>query len=295
MGKRELSAENSPMKALSLIGALLLISGCVTVLEREGGDVPLEGGNAGILNFFGNNKPADATPAEVPIRPAWTAEDLAIPMVLAGLPDKMPDVFLIPNLPEVGQQGPQASGTAWAISIAVTAYRRKLGAGNYQCSPAFIYNQANNGKDQGIEILHGVQLVAHAGCADIRQMPYREFDYQSRPDAKSLTAAGAHAVRGYGRADFTDPTQVRAHLLQGSVVIATMRTTENFVALEDEVWDVPKGQETGRHTVAVVGFDNKRGVFIIENSAGPKWGKKGFAAIPYVWFVRMVGQAYVVW
>ncbi len=44
--------------------------------------------------------------------------------------------------------------------------------------------------------------------------------------------------------------------------------------------DVPTGD---RHAMVVVGYDDARQVFIVRNSMGAKWGKRGYGTIPYAY------------
>ena len=231
------------------------------------------------------------------IAPEWSEPEEQVPFVLAGLPSDAPERFVLPGMLAPGDQLGQASGTAWAVGYAATTYlfRTKRNQHDYECAPAFIYNQLNERADRGIEIIEAAELVKRMGCPRENLMPYQAADYVSRPTAAALADAREHRIRGYGRVDFVDLNQIRAHLLQGSVVIVTLRISENFIGLRENVWENPAGRQRGRHTLAVIGYDNAQGAFIVQNSAGGRWGSYGRAAIPYVWFVRLAQKAYVVW
>ena len=126
-------------------------------------------------------------------------------------------------------------------------------------------------------------------------MPYVAEDYVRRPSNEAILDAENYMISGFGRVDFTDLRQVQAHLLQGSVVIVTMRVTENFLILKEAVWEQPRGAPRGRHTLALIGYDDGKKLFTLQNSAGFRWGDQGFVQIPYAWFLRMTDQAYVLW
>ena len=264
----------------------LMISACITV-DKYGRPVKVEETT--------RKEPGKLKLSEVAIRPDWSKEESILPIVIAGLPREVPKSFMLKNLPPVGNQGVQPSGTAWAVGYtATTMLMLKSGIKHYRCSPAFIYNQLNT-KNRGIETMPAVQLLKKTGCSDINTMPYNQYDYSTKPKTHALQNAERYKINGYGRVDFTDINQVRAHLLQGSVVITTLRVTKSFVTLQDKEWQTPEGFYMGRHTIAVVGYDHNKQVFILQNSAGPKWGKYGYAHIPYEWFIRLAGQAYVIW
>lgn len=266
--------------------ALLAAGGCITV-DKYGNPIETD-----------EDRPQrQYSLAEMKPEPTWSAAEKAVPLVLAGIPEFPPLQFRLDDLPPVGNQGRQASGTAWATGYTAASYaiRSQQGRKDYRCSPAFLYNQLNSGEDRGIEIFDALRLLSSGGCPDLKLMPYAEKDYLRRPGPMAFLSAGNYVIKGFGRVDFTDINQVRAHLLQKKVVIATMRITSNFLQLDERVWEKPAGPPVGRHTVAVIGYDHKRERVIIQNSAGEDWGDDGIAEVPYEWFIRLTGQAYVLW
>lgn len=233
---------------------------------------------------------------KTPPGPFWSNRDLEVPEVYAGLPQSIPEVYRLPYLPPVGNQGRQLSGTAWAAGyVAMSVLERKERIYGYKCSPAFIYNILNSGRDRGIEIIDAVLLLKNSGCPDIDLMPYDERHYKKQPSAEAMESAKRHKAQGFGRVDTADVDQVKAHLLQGSAVIVTLFTTENFIKLDDKYWKEPTGRAVGKQTIAVVGYNDKDSTFQIMNSAGEDWGNGGFAYIPYKWFIRLATQGYVIW
>ena len=231
----------------------------------------------------------------VKIRQSWGIAGKKVPILLAGIPKSTPEKYIINSLPPIGNQGKQLSGTAWASGYAaMSSYFHQRGKIYYICSPAFVYNLLNQ-NDTGIEILRALQLLKSTGCAEEKYMPYNHRSHTSKPGDDAIKNAINHRIMGYGRVDYTDVDQVRAHLLQNSVVIVILRITRSFLLLKGKAWATPEGFYVGRHSVAVIGYDNIKKEFIIQNSAGKKWGKNGYARIPYAWFVRMVGQAFVIW
>lgn len=269
---------------LSLVMALVLATHACVTLDRFGNlveDTPPV------------KEPGKRQLHELPVQPAWTPEDRKIPIVLAGLPADPPAVFIVPNLPPPGNQGGQPSGTAWAGGyVAMTVLARGRGARGYVCSPSFVYNQLTS-NNSGLEIHEALRLLSESGCASLALMPYNEHDYTTRPSPMAISEARAYRAGGFARVDFTDLNQLRAHLLQGSVVIATISITKNFLALEDSLWPGPEGFFVGRHTIAIVGYDDKAREFLLQNSAGREWGDKGYARISYDWLLRVAGTAYV--
>ena len=126
-------------------------------------------------------------------------------------------------------------------------------------------------------------------------MPYSAVDHAYRPSSRARRDANNYRIHDFARVDYTDLDQVRSHLLQNKPVIITLMISENFIELEDAVWQQPEGQFRGRHSIALVGYDDKKRIFYFLNSVGSAWGQNGLAAIPYSWFIRLTKQAYVLW
>ena len=236
--------------------------------------------------------------AQFSVQESWSEKDKEMPFVLASMPKDFPLSYRLKDLPSAGNQGAQASGTAWALGYFAASYVHKQNARSktdYQCSPAFIYNSLNEGVDKGIEIVEGLKLLKKYGCPREKYMPYNAADAAYRPGSRARRDARNYRIRNFGRIDYTDLDQVRSHLLQNRPVIITLMISDNFIALEDFVWQNPEGKFRGRHTLALVGYDDTKKLFYLLNSVGSSWGEKGLAAIPYSWFIRLTKQAYTLW
>lgn len=238
------------------------------------------------------------SPGDFRIEANWGPEDLKIDMILAPFSmENAPKKFRLSNFPPVKNQGSQASGTAWSAGYGAMTYimREKFNESEYICSPAYIYNKLNGGANLGVELVDVLNLLKTSGCPEMGLMPYREYDYLYKPGFEAEVNASRYKVDGFGRVDFTDVNQVKAHLLQKKPVIFTMTVYENFLKNENFVWSGPVGGPRGRHTMVVIGYDDNNEYFIIQNSAGEEWGDKGYVAIQYAWFIRLVDRAYIIW
>lgn len=227
-----------------------------------------------------------------PIEASYTEDEKAVPVLFATTPAEPPAAFQLPALPAPGDQGKQASGAAWAAGyLAHSVFVRKRQA-DFVCSPAFVYNSANGGRDQGIPVMAALEVLQQKGCAPIGAMPYNERDFYRRPSGAALEAAQAFRIRGYARVDYPDIEQIRAHLLQGSVIVVTMKVTENFVQLAEPEW-IPAGDFIGIQSLGVIGYDITREQVLLQNSSGSAWGKNGTFIMSLPWFQRLTEKAFV--
>ena len=232
------------------------------------------------------------------VQPDWTEKDRRVPFILASVSQNLPISHRLKNLPPVGNQGSQASGTAWALGYFAATYvykQNKKEKKGYLCSPAFVYNSLNRGVDKGIELVDGLELLKKHGCPNEKYMPYNAADPAYKPSSRARRDAGNYRIHNFGRVDYTDLDQVRSYLLQNRPIIITLMISENFIKLEEAVWQQPEGQFRGIHSLALVGYDDEKRIFYLLNSVGSAWGKDGLSAIPYSWFIRLTKQAYTLW
>jgi hypothetical protein len=228
-----------------------------------------------------------------PIEPSYTPDERAVPVLFATSPVEPPPTFLLPNLPPPGDQGKQASGAAWAAGYLAHSQSFRKQEPGFLCSPSFVYNAVNGGKDQGVPVMAALELLREKGCAPFSLMPYNERDFYRRPGGPALEAAQRYRIRGFARVDYADIEQLRAHLLQGSVVIVTMKVTESFVGLKDAEW-VPAGDFVGIQSMGVVGYDITQDHVILQNSSGTGWAQGGLVRMNLGWFQRLTEKAFVI-
>lgn len=232
-------------------------------------------------------------PGAFPIEASYTPDERAVPVLFATTPPEVPPTFQLSHLPPAGDQGKQASGAAWAVGYLAHSRAFRKQEPDYTCSPSFLYNTANGGKDQGIPAMAALEILKEKGCAPLSLMPYNERDFYRRPGGSALQAAQRYRIRGFARVDYADIEQIRGHLLQGSVIIVTMKVTESFVGLKDPEW-IPAGDFVGVQSLGVVGYDITHDQVILQNSSGGEWGKFGLARLSLTWFQRLTEKAFVI-
>jgi len=232
---------------------------------------------------------------EVSLGPRWLEKEKEIAILIIPRDYELPDQFILKDLPPVMNQGRQASSTAFAAGyLALSYYYQNFkNTKNYYCSPSFIYNLLNNGKDEGIEIFDALNLMKDSGCPPISLMPYKEFDFKIQPSPEVVKSAQQYKIQQFARIDPLDIYQIATFLYNKKIVISTIYISENFINLSKDLYE-PEGKFIGKHTIAVVGYDLKKRAYYIQNSAGKDWGKNGYTWIPEEWYKRLVINAYVI-
>lgn len=240
-------------------------------------------------------------------------EYLEIPLASAKMRGVLPEkVDLSKHFPRPGDQGRQNSCVGWAVAYSLKGYlekRERKWPGtttNQLFSPAYIYNQINDGVDEGSNIMRALDLMMREGVSTLADFPYSDRDYTSQPTARVKDRAKPFAIASFRRlpttwrnAEADTVGQARNHLADGFPIVIGMLVGKPFIAHRG-----PRGSENyvgpqnsdkeGGHAMCVVGYDDSRNAFKLINSWGTDWGTNGYGWVSYETFKRKVREAYVV-
>ena len=207
--------------------------------------------------------------------------------VLTTLPKK---VNLASKMPAVYDQGQLGSCTANAIGAAFEFDLAKEGYKDFMPSRLFIYynERAMEGTidtDSGAMIRDGMKSVATLGVCAEDTWAYDISKFTEKPPTKAYTEAKKHQALLYKRV-LPVLHQLQGCLAAGLPVVFGFSVYESFmspdVAATGEVPLPPRGEQLiGGHAVVAVGYDDASQRFIVRNSWGKKWGKKGYCTMPY--------------
>lgn len=206
------------------------------------------------------------------------------------------------NFPMPGDQGTQNSCVGWAVAYALKSFQEKLendwelNDSNHLFSPAFIYNQINDGHDRGALFNKALDLAVNTGMATLGQMPYKVTDYQSQPSPDAMAEAADFKAKSWAK--INDGSQIIAALVNRQAVLCAIRIYPSFNKLKgtDSVYNTKEGALLGGHAVTIVGYDDNRfgGAYKIINSYGRNWGDNGYFWLPYTFAGDgILTQAYI--
>ncbi len=199
----------------------------------------------------------------------------------------MPNSFSL-NMPPVGNQGGIGSCCSFSTAYAGMSYfMNKNNGTNYNdnsqlCSPSFLYNQirqGNNCKYGGSSYLDNFSILKNKGVCTLAEMPYSDPDCSSQPTSAQITAAAKNKLHSWKLVDKNNTNRIKSCLLAGYPVFIAINAYENLQT--NTVYNSFSGQNLGGHAVTIVGYDNDRSAFKIQNSWGASVQDQGFFWIPY--------------
>ena len=213
---------------------------------------------------------------------------------------------LSPSLPPPGNQGQQGSCVAWTVAYALRSYQAHVreraplivAPGTIDStrvfSPAFVYNQINNGRNAGTYFGDALNLVQEIGAVPLSEMPYDAADFVSQPDSATIAYAARYRLLSWKRVDFRDMIEIKSQVNAGYPVMIGARVDSAFMQSgKDFVWHAAGGPPRGGHAMLVVGYDDDRHAVRVMNSWGQDWGDGGSFWLDYDFFPGVVNEAYV--
>lgn len=234
---------------------------------------------------------------EVDGRPVYEAR-----IVDGPLPSLPPSFSLEAVTPTPGRQS-FSDCTAWAVAYCCLSTQNADSRGREgkaeavdRFSPRFVYSLINRGQDNGSAIFRSdfnqpsaVGLLFNRGCATEATVAYLTGNagWSVKPGQDGELEASHYKIIRHDRCESID--DIRYALLFGIPVVVATYTDAAFHALRagDEYrWSGTKG---GHHAMCVVGYDNNRRAFRIQNSWGTNWADNGRCWITYDYFRDLVG------
>lgn len=226
----------------------------------------------------------------------------------APLPENV-DLSNSPFQAPIADQRPLSSCSAHAIGAMFAFVNEKEKRRPLVPSRLFIYYNERKienavDKDGGAKIRNGMKAVAKMGVCDESEWPYDAAKFSQPPPASCYTSALEHRAIEYLRIR-GERRDLQSCLAAGYPFVFGMSIYSNFatpdVAKSGTV-AMPGPADTllGGHAVMAAGYDDAAKTFLVRNSFGEGWGRKGYFTLPYAfmesrhltndfWTIRAVG------
>jgi C1A family cysteine protease len=218
---------------------------------------------------------------------------------LKALPPKV-DLGATRLMPPVYDQGELGSCTGNAIAGAVHFARRKeKRAPDFVPSRLFVYwnerkLEGTVDADAGAQIRDGMKVVATLGVCPSGSRPQADSDwpydiarFRDPPPKACFAFAQQNQITTYRRIPQA-LSQLKGCLAEGYPFAFGFTVYEAFESPEvakSGVLDLPGAREkaVGGHAVLAVGYDDASQRFLVRNSWGSDWGRKGYFTMPYAY------------
>jgi C1A family cysteine protease len=206
--------------------------------------------------------------------------------VLPAIPDR---VDLTPLCSKVENQGALGSCTANALAGVLEFLEMKDGVTFEDFSRLFIYYNervllGTVATDSGAMLRDGIKTLAKQGVCGEKRWPYVIKRFTRKPTSSCYADALNHQITSYHRILTLD--EMLGCLAEGFPFVFGFAVYESFESQEVErtgVVNLPAEEERmiGGHAVVAVGFSLPDKRFLVRNSWGENWGKKGYFTMPF--------------
>jgi hypothetical protein len=259
------------IKKVCLISALsIVIFACK---KRDGGDASHGG--------MGLKLASSAETNGVPYPPNFLAGSLA------------PSIIL--HMPPVGNQGMQGSCSSWATAYAGMSYfMNRLNGTNFSadqelCSSKFAYNQITHGNCNGTSIPSNLNILLDKGVCTLKDMPYDDIECSIQPNLTQNTTAMNSKLFAWKKVDKSDLNILKSCIAAKYPIFIAVNIDESFINLQPPyIWKVKFGEVKGAHALTVMGNDDAKNAFKVQNSWSNAWKDNGHLWIDYNSFAKAV-------
>ena len=230
------------------------------------------------------------------------------PAQRAALP---PKADLSAYMPPIGDQGRMGACVAWSTGYGLRAYylakNNKLDVSKPENvpSPAYIFNHGSSIDQAGVPCAkRGMNIsialeVLRAGVVSLAEMPYNDQTCGPPPNLEMQSHAKEFRIEGWEFIDPEDITAVKTSLANGDPVAFGMSLASSFMKFKgngvysrpstENYMDGPHG-----HAMVLIGYDDERQSFRVQNSWGRNWGDQGRYWLSYDTFKNDATDAYKV-
>jgi hypothetical protein len=207
--------------------------------------------------------------------------------------------------PQVFNQGGEGSCLAMALSLTQSIEKYHInGDGSYSqstniLSPEYLYNytKVNSGCGSGSSMLASMGFLKNTGECKWSLCPYSD---QNGCDTTGFTQAMAddaalNKIYGYFYTVGTDIFTLKRLLCNNHPITFSFQMDTNFYNAGfgncNYIWN-SRGDLMYTHAVTIIGYDDAKQAFLIQNSWGPSWGCNGRLWVDYAFFGTIAGYVY---
>jgi C1A family cysteine protease len=203
---------------------------------------------------------------------------------------------LSPKMPPPRRQADTSSCVSWSVTYAAASLSLRERFPDLVLSPSFTYNQVARDKacQTATAASRTLEMLRTVGALPIDEFAFDAGFCGRMPTPAELARAANYKIAGWSSFDARDLSRVKQLIAGGSAVIFGMRSGPALRGLKsDAVLDTDESTGEG-HEMVVVGYDDARKAFKVQNSWGTSWGAGGYGWLSWDFWRARVRTAYVI-
>lgn len=202
----------------------------------------------------------------------------------------LPSSKILPT-PTPGNQGSEGSCVSWACSTARSVEQYfLLGSSSYNnainvMSPEYLFDYVNLGCTGGSTLLDNLDILKNKGVCTWASLPYTSGTCDVSIASPHDAEAADYKITEYFIISMTDRTAVKTNLNNNkAIVIYVQVDTAFYNAGPGFVWNSTTHAGTslvGQHECVIIGYDDSRNAYKLQNSWGTGWADGGYCWVDY--------------
>ena len=195
--------------------------------------------------------------------------------------------------PPIGDQGQQGSCVGWgtATTRAIDTYYAKnsnsWSNSTNIMSAAYIYNQVKvSDCSSGAYVTDALNLLKSQGVCTYSLMTYTDANCSKQPNNTQKQDAGTRKIAKWSSIRKSDVASIKSVLNQNKPLVIAVQVDDLFENGGDanHIWKKNNGRTLGGHCITIVGYDDAKNAFYVQNQWGANWGASGMIWIDYGMF-----------
>lgn len=178
------------------------------------------------------------------------------------------------QLQKIRNQGIQGTSLAQAGACMLEWINKKYYGKSDQLSPQFIYNSRTNSDSFVMCGRELMKLLIEVGCSTEKSCPYGKDEIEKQNTEHAIKEAREYRIKRYARVKTIHTLKVVLNIFGPCVITFPVFNHTSYM------WKQHMDEyKLGGHAMVIVGYDSKG--FILRNSWGKHWEKKGYCIYPY--------------
>jgi C1A family cysteine protease len=172
---------------------------------------------------------------------------------------------------------------------------------NFQPSRLYLYYyerqiEGTTNFDSGADVIDGEKYAKQYGLCSEELWPYKISKFTVKPPLICDTDAGNHKITSYRIIPINNLLiQTIKNCIDNNtpvlIAIAVYTSFESKNAEKTGIIPIPNLQKEkclGGHELCLIGYDDVKSIFTVQNSWGSNWGDNGFCYIPYNYLTNKI-------